>query len=60
MRDRLYTRKDFDQYQTSRFDKQELTDSYNEYVRLYKKEQEYEFYQDHKSEPWFVERYNPS
>ena len=60
LRDRLYTRKDFDQYQTSRFDKQELTDSYNDYVQLYKKDQENDFYQDHKSEPWFIERYNPS
>ena len=25
-----------------------------------KKEQEYDFYKDHKTEPWFIERYDPS
>lgn len=59
-RDRLYTRKDFELYQSSRFDRNELADAYNDYVAEYKKDQEYEFYKEHKHEAWFVERYDPS
>jgi formylmethanofuran dehydrogenase subunit E len=47
-------------YQSSRFDRNELAEAYNDYVAEYKKDQEYEFYKEHKSEPWFVEKYDPS
>ena len=59
-RDRFFTRKDFELYQSARFDKNELNEAYNDYKTEYNKEQEYEFYKEHKSEPWFIERYDPS
>lgn len=37
-----------------------MAEAYNDYVAEYKKDQEYKFYKEHKSEPWFVERYEPS
>ena len=37
-RDRLYTRKDFELYQSSRFDRNELAEAYNDYVQEYKKD----------------------
>lgn len=54
------TKKDFENMQDSRLDRQEVHDSYNKYVQDYKKEQELDFYHDHKSDPWFIEKYDPS
>jgi len=56
----LMTKKDFENYQDSRFDRQEVQDGYNDYVAKYKREQEYDFYREHRTDPWFVERYDPS
>jgi len=36
-----------------------MDEAYNEYVANYKKEQETEFYKEHKSDYWFIERYHP-
>lgn len=56
----MVTRKEFEHYQNMRLNRHELNEAYNEYVIKYKKEQEYEFYREHRSEPWFVERYHPN
>ena len=56
----LYTKKDFDNYQTGQFDRHELNEAYDDYVQQYRKEQEYEFYADHKYDHWFTEKYDPS
>jgi hypothetical protein len=56
----MYTKKEFEQYQhSSSIDKIELNEVYDEYIALYKKEQEREFYNQHKHEHWFIEKYNP-
>ena len=57
----LFTKKDFENYQNYnlQFDKTELNEAYDDYLSLYKKDQEREFYHEHKTDPWFVERYDP-
>ena len=37
-----------------------MQDAYSDYVTKHKREQEYEFYKEHKSDPWFAEKYDPS
>lgn len=56
----MMTKRDFDDYQDTRLDRQDVSDGYNRYVTEYKKDQEYQFYRDHRSDPWFIERYDPS
>ena len=53
-------RKEFENYQDSRLDRSEVQEAYNNYVTQYKKEQEYEFYREHRTDPWFIEKYDPS
>ena len=55
----MYTRKDVENYQNQRLGRQEVNEAYNDYVQKYRKEQEYDFYREHKADPWFVERYHP-
>lgn len=56
----MVTKKDFELMQDSRIHPAEVADGYNDYVSKYKREQDYEFYQNHKNDPWFIERYDPS
>lgn len=56
----MVTRKEFESYQSMRMNKNDLQAAYNDYVNKYKKEQEYQFYHDHKNDPWFIERYHPT
>ena len=56
----MVTKKKFEMMQDSRMHPAELADGYNEYISEYKREQDYEFYKTHKSDPWFTERYDPS
>ena len=37
-----------------------MQEAYNDYVTKHKREQEYEFYKEHKSDPWFIEKYDPA
>lgn len=53
-------RKDFDEYQGCRIEKEEFNRAYSEYVHKFKKNQNFEFYRDHKHHPWFIEKYDPS
>ena len=52
------TKKDFENFQDSRLDRQEVHEGYNNYVVEYKKEQEYDFYREHRNDPWFNEKYD--
>jgi len=56
----MQTKKEFENYQDSRINRDEVNEAYNDYVAKYKREQEYEFYREHKTDPWFVEKYDPS
>jgi hypothetical protein len=37
-----------------------MNEAYNDYVAKYKRDQEYEFYREHRLDPWFIEKYDPS
>ena len=53
------TLREFENYQDGRFSRYEIREAYNDYLALYAKEFQYNFYRKHRNEPWFVERYDP-
>lgn len=54
------TKKEFENFQDSRADRHDIHEAYMDYVNQYKKAQEQDFYHDHRTDPWFIERYDPS
>jgi hypothetical protein len=54
------TYREFENYQDGKFSRHDLREAFNDYLALYNKEFQYDFYRRHRNEPWFAERYDPS